>query len=73
LHRGGGKRADKKQKIDELTDALATMKWEIWESFPIEHRAEFSGNEWEEEMQKRIAEYPKLDYEYEKRCILQYK
>jgi hypothetical protein len=55
---------DKLQKINELTDTLATLKWEIWELFPVEHRADFSGNEWEEERQKRIVEYPKLDVEY---------
>jgi 1-acyl-sn-glycerol-3-phosphate acyltransferase len=62
---------DKLKKINELTDVLATLKWEIWESFPTEHRTDFYGNEWEEEKQKRIAEYPKLDYEYEKSCVRQ--
>jgi 1-acyl-sn-glycerol-3-phosphate acyltransferase len=62
---------DKLKKINELTDMMATLKWEIWESFPTEHRTDFYGNEWEEEKQKRIAEYPKLDYEYEKSCVRQ--
>jgi hypothetical protein len=47
---------------------LATLKWEIWEVFSVEHRVDVSGDEWEE--QKRLAEYPKLDIEYENSCIL---
>lgn len=29
---------DKQMKIEELEESFATLKWEIWEQFPIEKR-----------------------------------
>lgn len=59
----------KDKKIGEITDIMATLKWEIWERFPMEKRRESMREEWEEEVLRRLADYPKLDYEYEKSCI----
>lgn len=61
---------NKKDKIDELTDRMATMKWEIWEMFPVQSRENIDIEEWNQEVQRRLAEYPCLDYEYEQSCIL---
>lgn len=61
---------DKKDKIDELTDSMSTMKWNIWEMFPIQSRESIDLEEWKREVQRRLEEYPRLDYEYEKSCVL---
>lgn len=61
---------DKKKGIERLTDALATLKWEIWEQFAIASREDILPDEWEQESERRIREYPKLNYEYEKSCVL---
>ena len=66
------KNDSKQNKIDELSDKMASMKWEIWEMFPVISRTEIDEQEWEREVRKRIMEYPKLNYEYEKSCIRKY-
>ena len=53
------------KKIAELRDVMATLKWEIWEMFSSVSRATVASDEWEREVIRRVAEYPKLDYEYE--------
>ncbi len=58
----------KQEKIDELSDKMASLKWEIWELFPVVSRKNVRMEEWEEEVQRRIADYPVLDFEYEKSC-----
>lgn len=64
-----GKKIDKQQGINLVSDVLATLKWEIWEMFPVEKRVNQLEKEFEEMIQKRIDEYPKLDVEYEKSVI----
>lgn len=59
----------KQEKIEQLSDVMASLKWDIWEMFPIMQRREFDGTEWEKEKCRRLAEYPKLDYVYEKSFI----
>lgn len=59
----------KQSKIDELSNQMATLKWEIWESFPVISRECVNRGDWSIEVKKRIAEYPRLNYEYEKSCI----
>lgn len=61
---------EKEEKIQELADRFATLKWEIWEKFPVQHREECMKAEWDTEVARRIAEYPKLNIEYEKKCEL---
>lgn len=63
-----GKEDDRLNKFDELTDAFSTLKWEIWEQFPIEKRATFD-MDWDKEVKRRLDAYPLLDYEKEKRVI----
>lgn len=55
---------DKQKKFEELTEAFSTLKWEIWEQFPIMKRGAINVD-WNLEVRKRLAAYPKLDYEYE--------
>lgn len=59
----------KQDKINELTDMMATMRWDIWSMFPVMSRDKIDESEWGREIQKRIKEYPKFDYEYEKSVI----
>ena len=58
---------DKRAKIMELTDAHATLRWELWEHFPCVGYD--SKLEWDDEVNKRLADYPKLDFIYEQSCI----
>lgn len=60
---------EKKDKFMKLEEAMATIKWEIWESFPIEKRQDINMDEWDIEVEKRLSEYPLMDYENEKRFI----
>lgn len=62
---------DKQDKIEQLSEVMATLKWDIWEQLPISHREAVDVYEWEWEKQRRLAEYPQLDYEYEKSVILE--
>lgn len=59
---------DKQIKFEELTEAFSTLKWEIWERFPTVRR-ETLDVDWEQEVKKRLAAYPKLDYQYERSVI----
>ena len=46
------------EAINDLRDILATLKWEIWERFPVESRSKFGPNYYEEFLAKKIAEWP---------------
>lgn len=59
----------KQDKIEELSDNMATMKWKIWEMFPVIFRAEICEDEWDQEVRRRLADYPKLDYTDEQSCV----
>jgi len=59
------KEMDKQTGIEQLEEAMATLKWDIWEMFPVQKRTEEMKAEFEEMVQKRVAEYRKFDYEYE--------
>ena len=60
-----GKTDDKAIKFEELKETMATLKWDIWEMFPVVSRVEIDIGEWEREKEARIVAYPKLNYEYE--------
>lgn len=61
---------DSKQKrFKELADAMATLKWNIWELFPVESRNTIDMDEWDKVVKKRLLEYPLMDYENEKRFM----
>ena len=60
---------DKQTKYEELEEEMATLKWEIWETFPRESRKEIDPEEWEREVRRRLSEVPQVDYEQEKEFI----
>ena len=63
------KDADKSREISGLADKMATLKWEIWEQSPMVERKALVKNEWSLVVQKRLKEYPKIDFRYEMSCI----
>jgi len=60
---------DKKEGITQLEEAMATLKWDIWEMFPVQKRSDDMKAEFETMIQKRIAAYSKFNYEYEMSCV----
>ena len=63
------KELDKQSGIEQLEEAMATLKWDIWEMFPVQKRTEEMKAEFEEMVRKRVAEYPKFNFEYEMSVI----
>lgn len=63
------KNANKYIIIECLKGIFASLKWEIWEKFPIESRKNIESDYWEKEKQRRLNEYKLLNYEYEMSCI----
>ncbi|MCH5269318.1 MAG: 1-acyl-sn-glycerol-3-phosphate acyltransferase [Lachnospiraceae bacterium] len=59
----------KKDKFTKLEETMATIKWKIWELFPVEKRDTINLNEWNLKVKQRLLEYPILNYEYEKQFI----
>lgn len=55
---------EKSRAISALRDVLASLKWEIWESEPQLIRNELHGNEWEEYINTRLAEWPYFNLDY---------
>ncbi len=64
LQKYGADVSEKSRAISMLRDALATLKWEIWESEPQLKRNQMSGNEWEEYIDARLAEWPYFSLDY---------
>lgn len=48
---------------------MATLKWDIWETFPIVSRNTIRPDEWDKVVEERTAEYPLGNFEDEKRYI----
>lgn len=65
--------ASKQEKNDELEEIFATLKYEIWNEFPIQKRSEVDLELWDKVMEHRYNEYPKLDQNKEKDYIMGYK
>lgn len=63
------KECDKDRQIQELRDVFATLKWDIWDMFPVEKRITIADDYWEIEVTRRLNEYKLLDYEYEMSCV----
>lgn len=61
---------DKKQKIDELTDTMATLKWDIIEKFHVEKRNSLKDNYYDIYLEQILSTYKKLDVDYEQSVIL---
>lgn len=59
----------KQEGIELLEEAMATLKWDIWEIFPVQKRTDEMKVEFEEMVEKRVAEYPKFNFEYEMSVI----
>lgn len=59
----------KQKKFEELEEAMVTLKWNIWELFPVISRDTIDMNEWDKIAKKRLSEYPLMDYENEKRFM----
>lgn len=56
---------DKKESIDRLRDAMATLRYELWEQNPMLVRNSIKKDYFKNILQKELSEYPKLDLEYE--------
>lgn len=56
---------DKKVGIEQLEKAMATLKWDIWEMFPVQKRSDDMKEELERMVKERVAAYPKFNFEYE--------
>lgn len=54
----------KSKAIANLRDAMATLKYEIWESEPILNRSELVGDEWDNYIKDRLAEWPYFSVKY---------
>lgn len=63
------KETEKQVGIELLEEEMATLKWDIWELFPVQKRIDDMKKEFEEMVQKRVAAYPKFNYEYEMSVI----
>lgn len=59
----------KQEKFEELKEAMATLKWDIWETFPVESRNDIKLDEWDKVVEERTIDYPLLNFEDEKRYI----
>lgn len=59
----------KQEKFKELEEAMATLKWDIWDTFPITSRNVIRMDEWDKVVQERTADYPLWNFEDEKRYI----
>ncbi|MGI6329945.1 MAG: 1-acyl-sn-glycerol-3-phosphate acyltransferase [Bacilli bacterium] len=55
---------EKTKAITDLKDTLATLKWEIWESMPLQKRKELRGDEWDKYVSKRFKEWPYFNKDY---------
>ena len=55
----------KQSGIEQLEESMSTLKWDIWETFPVEKRTNTMKIEFEDMIQKRVTEYSKFDFEYE--------
>ena len=54
---------EKSRAIGDLRDALATLKWNIWET-EVAKREDIADNEWEEYVKQRFKEWPYFNEEY---------
>ena len=60
----GYENSEKSRAITTLRDTLATLKWEIWETELPLNRNNLLGNEWDEYINARLAEWPYFSLEY---------
>ena len=48
---------EKSKAITDLRDAMATLKWEIWETEPQLKRNELNRDEWDRYVEARLSEW----------------
>lgn len=60
------------EKNEEMEDTFASLKYEIWEEFPMRKRKLVNENEWKEIIKRRNAEYPKLNPQFENQFVIGY-
>lgn len=61
--------ADNRDGIRTLRDTIATLRWETMADRPALSRAETDPEGLRKEVETAIAEYPVLEWEYERSCI----
>lgn len=59
----------KKEAIRDLRDAMATLRWELWERQPTLQRADVRPEQLKADVFRAVDEYPPLDWAYESSCI----
>ena len=62
---------DKAEAIRELRDAMATLRWELWEKQTPLKRDELDRVSLKEGIFVALKEYPPLDWDYEQTVIFQ--
>ena len=55
---------EKTRAINDLRDTLATLKWEIWESYGMKKREDILDDEWDRYVAARFKEWPYFNEEY---------
>lgn len=55
---------EKTRAINDLRDTLATLKWEIWESYGMRKREDVPEDEWVRYVADRFREWPYFNEEY---------
>lgn len=63
LEQYGKDTAEKSRAIQDLRDALATLKYQIWETNPA-RREELDASEWQRYVANRFREWPYFNQEY---------
>lgn len=56
---------NKQEGIELLEEEMSSLKWDIWEMFPIQKRSDDMKEKFEKMVQERVAAYPKFNFEYE--------
>lgn len=60
---------NRREAITSLRDAMATMRWKLWERKPRVSRCQLNVEEEREKIYQSVKEYPIVDIEYENSCI----
>ncbi len=60
---------NKPEAIRNLRDTMATLRWDLMQDQSVLNRGNTSPEQLQEEMYRVIAEYPPLNWEYERSCI----
>ena len=58
MHSAGLSNEPKVEAAMRIDDALTTLLWDIWETYPIERRLEIPNDYWEKEWDSRLKASP---------------